>query len=274
MRLDRLLHQKAHSARRLLVRAVHTWQREGFRAAAKGFRSSLRGVLRPAVRKYVPSDFDLEHGVDTAGIVRISEMEITSPNYVHGIFYKASHPDGFHGILHRLDLPWQRFHFIDVGSGKGLVLMLAADYPFHRITGVEFGANLHRIAQKNITAFSRSRKITVPIESICADAATYRYPSDPLVLYFYDPFELPVLRRVIETLRSSYRAHKREIIVIYHNAPRTSVLSEMLNRRMELFAQSGMFQLVAPASDEDYSIYATEEVSLPAERSLSKSNAS
>jgi hypothetical protein len=32
----------------------------------------------------------------------------------------------------------QEFNFIDLGSGKGRVLLMAADYPFKRIIGVEF----------------------------------------------------------------------------------------------------------------------------------------
>lgn len=275
MKLHRVLRQKAHSAQRLLVRATRTWRTEGIRSAFTQLRSSLRGAWRPGVKKYVPSDFDLDHGVDTSGIVRISEMEIRSANYVHGVFYKASSPDVFERVMNGLNLPWDRFHFVDVGSGKGLVLLLAGQYPFRSVTGVEFAADLHQIAQSNIGTFTQKHHTRAPIQSVCADAAAFEFPSDPLVLYFYEPFEMPVLAKVVRNLQSSYAAHPREVVIIYHDAPSTSVLSEMRDSRKRLFAESGIFHPLPTVCDANHSIYQTVEASrLEALSQLSKIHAS
>ena len=45
------------------------------------------------------------------------------------------------------------FIFIDLGSGKGRALLMASDYPFRRIVGVELLPQLHRAAQDNLTKY-------------------------------------------------------------------------------------------------------------------------
>ena len=53
-------------------------------------------------------------------------------------------------MMSSLKLDFQEFTFIDIGSGKGRVLMMAADYPFRRILGIELLPDLHRAAQENL----------------------------------------------------------------------------------------------------------------------------
>ena len=51
------------------------------------------------------------------------------------------------------DLPindFSQYTFVDVGSGKGRMLFVAAEYPFRRVVGVEFSNQLHVEALENI----------------------------------------------------------------------------------------------------------------------------
>lgn len=38
-------------------------------------------------------------------------------------------------------VPLQDYDFLDFGSGKGRTLLMAASFPFKKITGVEFSKN-------------------------------------------------------------------------------------------------------------------------------------
>jgi len=49
------------------------------------------------------------------------------------------------------------FTFVDLGSGKGRVLLMASHYPFKRIIGVEFIPELHQVAQENIRKYTEQR---------------------------------------------------------------------------------------------------------------------
>src|SRR5438045_5385838 len=95
-----------------------------------------------------------------------------------------------------LDFP--EFVFLDLGSGKGRTLMMASDYPFQRIIGVELLPALNQVARENIALYKGESQKCLAIESICADATTFPLPAAPLVLYLFNPFpgELS-LRRVL-----------------------------------------------------------------------------
>ena len=55
--------------------------------------------------------------------------------------YQPSEPALFHEILDSLPVAVDGFTFIDLGSGKGRTLLMASEYPFRRIIGVEFLRN-------------------------------------------------------------------------------------------------------------------------------------
>src|SRR5580765_181705 len=56
----------------------------------------------------------------------------------------------FHWAIAASGLDVSRYHFIDIGSGWGSILLLAAGYPFRSITGIEFAEELHRKACANL----------------------------------------------------------------------------------------------------------------------------
>src|SRR5580704_15196620 len=52
----------------------------------------------------------------------------------------------FRESFSRLALRYETFTFMDAGSGKGRVLLLASSLPFRRILGVEIVPELHEVA--------------------------------------------------------------------------------------------------------------------------------
>jgi hypothetical protein len=260
MRPDQILRQKAHTAARLLRRAREVRRASGIRATGKFLVLSMKGFsLSGRQRPAAPSEFDREHGVDTSGVVRIASMQIDSPNYVYGVFYKGSDPATFHAALRRFALPFEKFTFIDMGSGKGRVLLLASDYPFRSVIGVEFGADLHRVAEANIRRYQGINQRCHDVRSVCQDAAAYEFPAHPLLVYFYEPFESPVLERVVRRLGESYAAAPREIIVLYHAAPKSSILGAQASLREKIFTNGRFMMPCEAAGDEEHSVYATAE---------------
>jgi hypothetical protein len=165
--------------------------------------------------RYGDIDYDFEHGVDTTWATvslgtRLREL-------ASGAQYQASEPDLFHRILQTLPVQPDDFTFIDLGSGKGRTLLMASDYPFHRIIGVELLPELNQIAQRNVAAYFSERQRCFKIESFADDAKKFEFPDEPLVLYLFNPFPGYVLQTVLNNLRESFKAQPREIYVIYHN---------------------------------------------------------
>jgi predicted RNA methylase len=102
-----------------------------------------------------------------------------------------------------------------LGSGKGRVLLMAAQYEFKRIIGVEFIPDWHRIAEQNIRKFTAQYGTASAIESFCMDAREFDFPAGPLVVYLFNPFPEPVFAAVLDKLRQSALANPRPLFIAY-----------------------------------------------------------
>src|SRR6202011_5242232 len=103
----------------------------------------------------------------------------------------------------------------DLGSGKGRVLLMASDYPFQRIVGVEFMPDLNRAAQKNITSYSSDRQRCTQVEAVCMDARDFQFSPDPLVVYLFNPFSKATFAQVLENLRRSIELARQPVWIAY-----------------------------------------------------------
>ena len=113
-----------------------------------------------------------------------------------------------------LQLDFARFRFVDVGSGKGRALLLASEYPFIDVTGVELSADLERVARANIARYPTSPHGT-PVTSRLGDAAELVWPPGPLIVYMWNAFTEPVLEKVLHNLATSLLAEPRELYLVY-----------------------------------------------------------
>ena len=178
-------------------------------------------------RRYGDAECDWEHRVDTtSGTVGWRERLL-------GLFHSPYQPTDaalFHEMLgdlqRRVACDLQEFSFIDLGSGKGRPLLMAADYPFKQIVGVELLPQLHRAAQQNIAGYKSESQKCFAIESICADAAEFVFPHQPIVLYLFNPLPESGLRQVLANLTQSLRSKWRAVYIVYHNPLLERVLVE------------------------------------------------
>lgn len=182
--------------------------------------------LTPARRKsrYGDIDYDFEHNVDTTwanvGLrTRIREL-------LSGGQYQPSESVLFCEILNSMPVAMDGFAFIDLGSGKGRSLLMASEYPFQRIIGVEILVELNEIAQRNIAHYQSERQKCFNIESYAGDARSFEFPNEDLVLYLFNPFPDYVLRDVLANLHQSVTDLPREVYVIYHNLVQENVFGE------------------------------------------------
>jgi SAM-dependent methyltransferase len=122
------------------------------------------------------------------------------------------------------DLPidFREFTFVDLGSGKGRTLLMASEYPFRRIVGVEILPELNRAAVENIANYKSEAQRCGEIESIRADAREFVPPEGPLVLYLFNPLPEAALRQVIRKLEQS----ARPLWIVYHNPLLEGVLAD------------------------------------------------
>lgn len=160
--------------------------------------------------------FDEQFGVDTSGLAYELPSGHAHDPYNNGYFAVA--PSVFHSIMQalrdRLGLDYRRFSFVDVGSGKGRALLLALDYPFREILGVELSPELDRVARANIARYTGGR-YRAPISSIQGDATELKWPPVPSVIYLWNSFTGPVMEQVLRNLKASLAQLPRELYLVY-----------------------------------------------------------
>jgi hypothetical protein len=216
---------------RQLWSALRRWWREQARAkGAVGATSllvcNLLGFLRESTpqrrrQRYGDMEYDWENRVNTTcGTVGWRARLL-------GVFhspYQATDPALFREMMASLPIEFDRFTFVDLGSGKGRTLLMASEYPFRRIVGVELIAELHRAAEENVRMYRSATQRCTQIEAVCTDACEFVLPDTPLVLYLFNPLLEAGLQRVLRNLERSLEQSPRRIWVVYHNPAMDSVV--------------------------------------------------
>lgn len=187
-------------------------------------RDSTPGRLRS---RYGDADYDWDHHVNT------TSAAVGWRDRLLGAFhspYQPTEPALFREMLDALAqqarLDYGDFTFLDLGSGKGRTLMMASDYPFRRVLGVELLPSLDHIARENLARYKSDAQRCFRVESICADAIRFPLPAEPLVVYLFNPFPEPGLREFAEGLEKSLREQPRPVYVLYHNPLLEHVLGD------------------------------------------------
>lgn len=162
--------------------------------------------------------FDWRHGVHTTGDLLVPEMDAVTQDTALAGFYHPSHPRSGRRILSLLPIEdHSRYTFIDMGSGKGLMLLLAAEHPYKAVRGVEFSRKLHAVAADNIEHYTNPRQRCFDVQSVNVDARNYEFPQTPLVIYLFNPFRHELLGQVLKNLDASVAAAPRDVLVVYMN---------------------------------------------------------
>lgn len=170
---------------------------------------------REARRQQADAEFDSRYGVDTGGVFRPKSNQVVGANWAFGGNYQAIDPSAFVQALRALQLPFQDFTFVDLGSGKGRTLMLASLFPFKKVIGVEYCRALSDIARQNIARFQPSDRLCATVDVQDGDAAEFQMPGGPLLLFLFHPFAEQVMSKVVKNVVESYRQVPRRIVVVY-----------------------------------------------------------
>ena len=187
-----------------------------------------RSKPRPAIHP-----FDVAHGTDTSGIVpgrvliRGTAAQLDDVTAYYGIA-----PSILHGLL---DIWLQRCHpqaaientvLVDVGAGKGRAALLASEYPFLRVEGIELNPILFQVAKANLDLWHRDHTTNslAAVEFHHADATIHPLPASATLAFLFHPFEAPVLRRYLKHVEESLAANPHPFDLLYANAEHGSLL--------------------------------------------------
>jgi SAM-dependent methyltransferase len=206
--------------------------REGRVSATRQLLVALWEFVRDSTperrrQRYGDTDYDWDQRVNT------TSAALSWRDRLLGVFHSPYQPteavlfrEMLEALREQTHVDFRDFVFVDLGSGKGRTLLMASDYPFRRIVGVELLPALHQAAQENLSKYRSESQKCFAMEAICGDATEFPFPAEPIMLYLFNPFRESGLRRAIANLEQSLRDDPRAVYVLYHNPLLEHVLSE------------------------------------------------
>jgi hypothetical protein len=144
--------------------------------------------------------------------VSISVDSVTA-DYGENNGYGGSHWLPVRRVLRNLK-PGPQDVFVDLGSGKGIVLLIAGRLPFRRVIGVDIDEELDRSAKENIER-AAGRLRAAEVTSVAASVLEWPVPDDLSVVYMFNPFTGKTFHEAMERIFDSYDRKPRELRIIY-----------------------------------------------------------
>jgi SAM-dependent methyltransferase len=154
----------------------------------------------------LPHPFDHVYGTDTSNGFDPTKAHTPGP----------SQPSIVRSALSALPSV-EGFSFVDIGCGRGRVLIVASEFPFSRLLGVEYNPTIAEAARKNAAILLRRRPERVAVQIEVADARVFPLPEGNLVLFFYNSFGPEVMLKVIGAIEAALADGNRTIYVVSYN---------------------------------------------------------
>lgn len=85
--------------------------------------------------------------------------------------------------LAKMEMDFQEFTFVDIGSAKGRSLFAASNFQFYKIVGMGFSPRQHEIAIKNIRSYQSAFQKCCEIETSLSNPSEVEIPPGPVVYH-------------------------------------------------------------------------------------------
>ena len=174
----------------------------------------------PEPRRQHP--FDRRHRVDTGGVLYPADLKSAHAHDIQSAGYYATAPSLFHGAMARWSetLPGLGYRLcdyalVDMGCGKGRVVMLASEYGFREVAGVELNPALAAAAESNLRRWMRTPRACGEVRIMHGDALSVPVPEGPVVIYFFNSFEREMVELWLQRLAGLASARREPIDLIY-----------------------------------------------------------
>ena len=135
--------------------------------------------------------------------------------YGDNLRYEPASVTKLEKLFEALPIDPREYAFIDLGCGKGAAMILALERGFQAVIGIEFDRRLSAIAARNLQ-LARTRRLSLcTADVVNLDAAEYRFPNIPSLIFMFNPFGEDTLRAVLHNIENTFNDHPRELYVAY-----------------------------------------------------------
>jgi SAM-dependent methyltransferase len=194
--------------------------------------------------------FDREHGVTTQALLFLGELgEPRGEAYAHATHYEPVPISDFRALMRRV--PKEAVcasTFVDVGAGMGRALLLAREYPFKQIVGIELSPHLFEIARENLSSGREFTPACPDVRLVRGDARKRRMPPGDLVVFLYNPFDAEALDDVLD--RIGERRHAGESWLLYHTPVHGDRVTQRGYETVATFSGAAAYRLSAASMND------------------------
>lgn len=160
--------------------------------------------------------FDVAHGVDASGYMSAVECAPDAAMASRILPYAGSQPSIVRAGIARLP-DHHQYAFVDLGCGKGRALVVASEFSFSRVIGIELSPDLADIARRNAAVIAARDPRRGPIEVQVGDATAMQAPAERVVYFMYNPFGSSLTEKLVEAFERQLANRLQHAFVIYYN---------------------------------------------------------
>jgi hypothetical protein len=165
-------------------------------------------------------EFDTRHGTETYQRLDVRVTEAPRDDAVWG--YGAVNQDFFREIFRSIPGPLTPYAFVDVGSGKGAAVLMAGEFPFRRLIGLELTPELIAIARTNVQKFNASTGSQLDPLWVHCDFFKWPLPDEPLLFFFNNPFPDQITLEALVALERAVAVHRHPVLLVFRKAPKVA----------------------------------------------------
>lgn len=166
-----------------------------------------------------------KYGIRTTGADELGHLEKKGIDIDHATIYMPVSYDVLEDVFNHIRIA-DFHHFLDIGSGKGRALCMAAYYGVTKVTGIDFSTELCTAAKANLQVLQQ-RKPGFTYQVINNDAFYYDIPTDVDCIFMFNPFDDVIMRGVVANILDSHTAHPRKITIVYANPQHKHLFTEL-----------------------------------------------
>lgn len=157
-----------------------------------------------------------KYKLHTTGYDELQDLKKQGIDISHSTMYMPANYYILEKLLQRLkEIPGNDY-LLDIGCGKGRVLIAAAHYGFRKLTGVELSHKFCKDAEENI-AMHKPGLNNVNFKVVNTDASAFIIPDEITSVFLYNPFDAVIMQHVAEHISDSLKRQPRTIYIAYMN---------------------------------------------------------
>ncbi len=192
-----------------------------------------REVSRVAKSRSGGRRFDHDYGVTTHAVLFLTDLdpEAAGDAGAHATHYEAVPVPDFRALLAAIpETMLPSATFIDVGAGMGRAMILAAEYSFKQVCGIEVSPGLYEVAKENLANAQARGLRCKDIRLVRDDARIAHYPPGDLVVFLFNPFDADALRATLDSIAN--RRERGATWLLYHTPVERAVIDALPEWRL------------------------------------------